>query len=152
MVRILTTQNWDPAKVPEMLDALRTPPLKLLEDTPETYFTVCAHLLGYGALALPDVWPALEGDDARVGLFLRVLASILARSGRRFAALPVDFLDERVRGLSAETRAALFDLLAVDASPGAVDVLTAAVLREKDPGAALRGGAALKRLLQEAPE
>lgn len=152
MVRIMTSQNWSGALILETLESLKAPPLSLLEDTPETFFTVCAHLMGYGALSLAELWPALEEREGRMGLCFEVLASAILKSNRRFGPLPVDFLGERCEGMGAATRGALYELLAADGSPGAVELLTARVLDEADPAATARGGAALRRHLLERPE
>ncbi len=153
MVRILTTQNWRPETVPPMLEALRQPPLSLLESRPETYFAICAHLLSLGAVEIPALWPALserpEGGDR---LFLQVLASFMAAAHRRYGPMPVEFLAQKSKTMDAGTRAALYEVLGIDGRVEALDWLTGALIRETDPEAAKPGARALRRRLMEAPQ
>lgn len=152
VVRILTTQNWRAETVPEMLEALRSPPLSLLESRPETYFAVCAHLLGLGTVELPALWPALAERPGGERLFLQMLASFMAAAHRRFGPLPVDFLAARSQGMDAGTRASLYEVLCLDGRPEALDWLTGALVRETDAEAARLGARALRRRLLEAPQ
>ncbi|MBI4348269.1 MAG: HEAT repeat domain-containing protein [Elusimicrobia bacterium] len=151
VVRILTTQNWRSETVPALLERLRAEPLRLLEDAPETYFAVCAHLLSLGSVELPTLWPALEGRPGRDRLFLEVLASFMASANRRFGPPPVAFLGEKAAGMDPATRAALYEVLALDGGPEALDWLTGAVVRDQDSDAVRRGAVALRRRLLEAP-
>ena len=152
VVRILTTQNWRPETVPPMLEALRQPPLCLLETRPETYFAICAHLLSLGAVELPTLWPSLAQLPGGERLFLQMLASFMAAAHRRFGPLPVDFLAERSKTMDAGTRAALYEVLGIDGRVQALDWLTGALVREPDAEATVPGARALRRRLMEAPQ
>ncbi|MBI5202115.1 MAG: HEAT repeat domain-containing protein [Elusimicrobia bacterium] len=152
VVRILTTQNWRPECVPQMLEELRKPPLSMLDERPETYFAICAHLLSLGAIELPTIWPALVEKRGGERLFLEVLASFMAAAHRRFGPMPVDFLSEKAKTMDPGARAALYDVLGIDGRVGALDGLTGALIHEEDAGAAKAGARALRRRLLEVPQ
>lgn len=75
----------------------------------------------------------------------------MASANRRFGPPPVAFLGEKAAGMDPATRAALYEVLALDGGPEALDWLTGAVVRDQDSDAVRRGAVALRRRLLEAP-
>lgn len=150
MVRVLTDQGWDEPKVLELLHILRRKPLDLLARSPEAFFAVCIHLLEKGGVALEKVWLYLDEGPLRLR-FLLMLLAFMRSPGRRFSALPLDFLTFHLRGADAPSRALYFGLLAADGRPESAEELTAALLREKDPAMLAEGRSALRRLLAAEP-
>lgn len=148
-VRILTSQGWSPAAVPETLDLLRLPPIALLLKNPETFFTVCIHFLRDSSISFEAVWAMIETPES-LRLFLRVLSSSLAGTDLGFPPLPIALLSARLSDADPEMRMLLYEILSRDRQTDAVEELAALVLRETDEACVSAGRAALRRALEGA--
>jgi HEAT repeat protein len=150
-MRILTGQSWDPRRSVDLLAALRQAPLSLLDELPETYLAVATHLIEQGSAGLEEVWESIP-DARRRKIFLALLASFMADTRRRFPALPLAWLSDRLERSDEAARRLFYELLLADGSNASLECLTVNLARESDPAIRAHTAARLKRrLLEETP-
>ncbi len=150
MVRILTEQSWEEAKILELLHILHRKPLDLLARNPEAFFAVCIHLLERGGVTLEKVWLYLDEGPLRLR-FLLMLLAFMRSPRRQFTPLPLGFLSFHLSCADTPSRALYLSLLAADGRPESAEELAGGLLREKDPAVLAEGRAALRRMLAAEP-
>lgn len=142
--RILGGARWDPAFAVEITRDLAV----FLEGRPRLLAATLVRFLEQGTLPLEHLWPILQGKEP---LFLRLLASGMRSSRRRFPPLPHEFLTRKLHGAEAPLRRLHYDLLAAEAGSRAIEELAGALVREEDPENRRAGLGHLKRLFLSAP-
>ncbi|MBI5208768.1 MAG: HEAT repeat domain-containing protein [Elusimicrobia bacterium] len=150
MVRVLTSQAWSPEVSLPLLELLMEPPLGLLDENPEAFFAVCAHLMESRGILLQTIWTMLGSDQMR-RRFLEIVLSFRGNPKRRFPALPVAFLHAELASGPAEHRRLYYRLLESDATVDAAEALTVSLVGEDDASCRRVGADALRRVVAGAP-
>lgn len=145
-VRILTSQSWAKETVPELVRILREPPFSFLEENPETFLTVCIHLLRDESLSFDAVLDITSSPRLR-SLFLRQLASFLTSRERDFPPLPVDALLGLLGGGDAGDRRLLYRILGQDRRPACAAAVSGLLAREKDQECLAEGAASMRHIV-----
>ncbi|PCI38887.1 MAG: hypothetical protein COB53_04075 [Elusimicrobia bacterium] len=147
LVKIISARRWDPEKAHALLETLSTEPISLSKLHPKRFAGVCLHLFEHGTVTLPDVWPRLVKADV-VGVFLRMMVTVIANPRRRFSPLPLAFLELQATLSDKKTRSVLYEAMAVEKRDACAEFLAAALLRETDPGCREKAKGLLKGLFE----